>query len=88
MRPPRRRYHDQFSAVQWVVVLAGSHSIDYIYPNDSFWVNKIFFKNYFQKNQLAMSDSRPKYKKNLTVKLAQPKFNLTLPLIIAQFDMF
>jgi len=40
----------------------------HIYPNDIFWVNKIIFKNFFQKNQLSTSDSRPKYT-NLIVKL-------------------
>jgi len=32
----------------------------YIYPNDIFEIDKIFFKNYFQKNRLFMPDSRPK----------------------------
>ena len=36
----------------------------HIHPNDVFWVNKIFFKKYFQKNhQLSISDSRPTYTK-------------------------
>jgi len=46
----KHRKHDQFGAVQGVVVLAGIHCIYiYIYPTDVFWVNKIFFKNNFRK---------------------------------------
>jgi len=44
----------------------------YIYPNDIFEVEKIFFKNYFQKNQLSIPDSRPKqHQPNLKTSLAK-----------------
>jgi len=58
-RPPQSRQHDQLSAIQWVVVLSEFNCI-YIHPNDIFEVDKIFFKNCFQKNQLSIPDSRPK----------------------------
>jgi len=32
----------------------------YVYPHDIFEVDKIFFKYYFQKNQLSTPDSQPK----------------------------